>query len=68
MEPEDLKFRIGAALVRGHLSQWQRQFLLDMDDRAAKYGPRTREAVAKLYEICRPCSDEQPRTIGTATG
>lgn len=39
---DDLKFRIEAALVRGHLSQWQRQFLLDMRDRLVKYGPRTR--------------------------
>ncbi|TIX15100.1 MAG: thermonuclease family protein [Mesorhizobium sp.] len=55
MEPEDdLKSRIEAALVRGRLSQWQRQFLNDMHDRFAKYGARTRlsdKQWAKLYEI-----------------
>lgn len=55
MEPEDdLKSRIEAALVRGRLSQWQRQFLLDMHARLLKYGPRTRLTAkqwAKLYEI-----------------
>ncbi|RVC64455.1 MAG: thermonuclease family protein [Mesorhizobium sp.] len=55
MEPEDeLKSRIEAALVRGRLSQWQRQFLLDMHARLVKYGPRTRlsaKQFAKLYEI-----------------
>lgn len=54
---EDLKSRIEAALVRGHLSQWQRQFLLDMRDRVAKYGPRTRLSAkqwAKLCEIVGP--------------
>ncbi|TPK49601.1 thermonuclease family protein [Mesorhizobium sp. B2-5-4] len=54
MEPEDdLKSRIEAALVRGYLSQWQRQFLLDMRDRLVKYGPRTRLSAkqwAKLHE------------------
>lgn len=54
VETEDFQSRIEAALVRGHLSQWQRQFLLDMRDRVAKYGPRTRLSAkqwAKLYEI-----------------
>lgn len=42
MEPEDdLRSRIEVALVRGHLSQWQRQFLFDMRDRLVKYGRRT---------------------------
>ncbi|WP_192255053.1 thermonuclease family protein [Mesorhizobium silamurunense] len=58
MEPEDdLKSRIEAALVRGHLSQWQRQFLLDMRDRLVKYGPRTRLSAkqwAKLHELVGP--------------
>jgi endonuclease YncB( thermonuclease family) len=57
VEPEDLKSRIEAALVRGHLSQWQRQFLLDMRDRLAKYGPRVRLSAkqwAKLCEIVGP--------------
>ncbi|RWN44689.1 MAG: thermonuclease family protein [Mesorhizobium sp.] len=58
MEPEnDLKARIEAALVRGRLSQWQRQFLLDMRDRLVKYGSRTRLSAkqwAKLYEIIGP--------------
>lgn len=55
MEPEaDLKLRIEAALVRGRLSQWQRQFLLDMRERLVEYGPRTRLSAkqwSKLYEI-----------------
>ncbi|AGB47890.1 micrococcal nuclease-like nuclease [Mesorhizobium australicum WSM2073] len=58
MQPEDdLKSRIEAALVRGHFTQWQRQFLLDMRDRLVKYGPRTRLSAkqwAKLYEIIGP--------------
>lgn len=58
MEPEDdLKSRIEAALVRGHLSQWQRQFLVDMRDRLVKYGPRTRLSAkqwAKLHELLGP--------------
>lgn len=58
MEPEDdLKSSIEAALVRGLLSQWQRQFLLDMRGRLMKYGPRTRLSAkqwAKLYEIIGP--------------
>ncbi|ARP68086.1 thermonuclease family protein [Mesorhizobium sp. B2-5-9] len=44
-------------MVRGHLSQWQRQFLLDMRDRLVKYGPRTRLSAkqwAKLYEAIGP--------------
>lgn len=54
---DDLKSRIEAALVRGRLSQWQRQFLLDMHDRLVKYGSRTRLSAkqwAKLYEIIGP--------------
>ncbi|RWE24145.1 MAG: thermonuclease family protein [Mesorhizobium sp.] len=55
MEPEDdLRSRIEAALGRGHLSQWQRQFLVDMRDRLVKYGPRTRLSAkqwAKLHEL-----------------
>ncbi|RVD39545.1 thermonuclease family protein [Mesorhizobium sp. M4A.F.Ca.ET.020.02.1.1] len=46
-------------MVRGHLSQWQRQFLLDIRDRLAKYGPRTRLSAkqwAKLYEMIGPAS------------
>ncbi|RUU12961.1 thermonuclease family protein [Mesorhizobium sp. USDA-HM6] len=58
MESEDdLKSRIEAALMRGHLSQWQRQFLLDMRVRLVKYGPRTRLSAkqwAKLYEVTGP--------------
>lgn len=58
MEREgDLKSRIEAALVRGHLGQWQRQFLIDMRDRLVRYGPRTRLSAkqwAKLYEIIGP--------------
>ncbi|AGB43218.1 hypothetical protein Mesau_00732 [Mesorhizobium australicum WSM2073] len=67
MEPEDdLKSRIEAALVRGRVSQWQRQFLLDMHARLAKYGPRTRLSAkqwAKLYEIIGPAppSTNEPR-------
>ncbi|MGX5842880.1 thermonuclease family protein [Mesorhizobium sp. ArgA1] len=67
MEPEDdLKSRIEAALVRGRLSQWQRQFLLDMHARLTKYGPRTRLSAkqwAKLYEIMgsAPPTTSEPR-------
>jgi micrococcal nuclease len=63
MESEDdLKSRIEAALVRGHLSQWQRQFLTDIRDRFVRYGPRTRLSAkqwAKLHEIMGPAP---PRT------
>ncbi|RWP11035.1 MAG: thermonuclease family protein [Mesorhizobium sp.] len=44
-------------MVRGHFTQWQRQFLLDMRDRLVKYGPRTRLSAkqwAKLHEIIGP--------------
>lgn len=53
MEPEDLKSRIEIALGRGHLSQWQRQFLVDIHARLAKYGPNARltdKQSAKLFE------------------
>ncbi len=66
---DDLKSRIEAALVRGHLSQWQRQFLLDMRDRLVKYGPRMRLSAkqwSKLYETIGPAppstnAPSQPR-------
>lgn len=53
MEHEDLKSRIEIALGRGHLSQWQRQFLVDIHARLEKYGPDTRltdKQRAKLFE------------------
>lgn len=53
MEPEDLKSRIEIALGRGHVSQWQRQFLVDIHARLLKYGPNTRltdKQRAKLFE------------------
>ncbi|MES0006094.1 thermonuclease family protein [Mesorhizobium sp. M0062] len=53
MEPEDLKSRIETALGRGHLSHWQRQFLVDIHARLVKYGPNTRltdKQRAKLIE------------------
>ncbi|WP_287352703.1 thermonuclease family protein [Mesorhizobium sp.] len=53
MEPEDLKSRIEIALARGHLGQWQRQFLVDIHVRFVKYGPNTRltdKQRAKLFE------------------
>ncbi|BCG94179.1 membrane protein [Mesorhizobium sp. 131-2-1] len=79
MEPEDdLKSRIEAALVRGHLSQWQRQFLLDMRDRLVKYGARTRLSAkqwAKLYEIIGPAppstyppSQSHPHRVPSSRG
>ncbi|RWL50123.1 MAG: thermonuclease family protein [Mesorhizobium sp.] len=58
MGPEDdLKSRVEAALAQRHLSQWQRQFLLDMRDRMVKYGPRMRLSAkqwGKLYETIGP--------------
>ncbi|RUU25160.1 thermonuclease family protein [Mesorhizobium sp. M6A.T.Ca.TU.002.02.2.1] len=39
---------------RGHLSQWQRQFLVDIHARLVKYGPNTRltdKQRAKLFEV-----------------
>ncbi|RWM77189.1 MAG: thermonuclease family protein [Mesorhizobium sp.] len=54
MEPVDLKSRIEIALGRGHLSQWQRTFLVDIHARLVKYGTNTRltdKQRAKLFEI-----------------
>lgn len=54
MEPEDLKSRIEIALSRGRLSQWQRQFLVDIHTRLVKYGANTRltdKQRAKLFEV-----------------
>lgn len=54
MEPVDLKSCIEIALGRGHLSQWQRQFLVDIHARLVKYGPNTRltdKQRAKLFEV-----------------
>lgn len=51
MEPVDLKSRIEIALGRDHLSQWQRQFLVEA--RLVKYGPKARlseKQRAKLFE------------------
>lgn len=53
MEPVDLKSRIEIALGRDHLSQWQRQFLVDIQARLVKYGPKARlseKQRAKLFE------------------
>lgn len=67
MESGDLKFRIETALVRGHLSQWQRQFLLDIYGRLEKHGPDIRlseKQVDKLYEAlksARPRVQERSR-------
>lgn len=77
MEPVDLKSRIEIALGRDHLSQWQRQFLVDIHARLAKYGPNTRltdKQRAKLFEVIgyvppssqappqsRPNSSQSPR-------
>ncbi|SJM34035.1 thermonuclease family protein [Mesorhizobium delmotii] len=77
MEPVDLKSRIEIALGRGHLSQWQRQFLIDIHARLVKYGPKARltdKQRAKLFEVIgyappssqappqsRPNSSQSPR-------
>src|SRR5262245_16524765 len=53
METEDLKSRIEIALARGHLSQWQRQFLLDIHARLERHGSNARlsqKQLAKVYE------------------
>lgn len=72
MEPEELKVRIEIALAGSRLSQWQRQFLVDIHARLVKYGPNTRltdKQRAKLLEAigyAPPISQAppQPRTTG----
>ncbi|WP_287214750.1 thermonuclease family protein [Mesorhizobium sp.] len=77
MESVDLKSRIEIALARGNLSQWQRQFLVDIHARLVKYGPNTRlteKQRAKLFDAIgyvppsnhappqpRPNSSQSPR-------
>lgn len=53
-ELEALKDKIRASLADGGLTDWQRQFLTDLDERIGKYGNNVRfsdKQISKLYEI-----------------
>lgn len=53
-EMEPLKNMVRAALSDGNLSDWQRRFLTDVDDKVEKYGRNARfsdKQISKLYEI-----------------
>ena len=62
-EMEPLKNMVRAALSDGNLSDWQRRFLTDVDDKVEKYGRNARfsdKQISKLYEIL--SSRSRPRS------